>query len=346
VSTSSRPPLLRFLPACMVALALAAPATAAPPLHRLAGGVIVSALAGPPKESFLTHVRHGDMGGVILVGHWSSSAQMAGVSRRLKAAACESGAPLLVAVDQEGGRIRRLPWAEPAASARALGGTSAAHVGTEARATAAALRRAGIDIDFAPVADTQLSARSFLGDRTFSKDPTVVARLVATFVHGLQSGHVAATAKHFPGLGAATASTDDQAASLHRVRLQPFRSAIAAGVQLVMVSNAAYPDLDPSDSPAVFSQVIVTGLLRGALGFDGVVVTDALDAPTPAAATHAPARSITAGVDLLLYTSAAAARRGYESLLADAQANPPLRQRLAAAAARIQALKDWLGTSC
>ena len=339
---------LRSLPLSLVALtlALAAPASAAPPLHRLVGSVVMSALATPPRPSFLAHVRDGDMGGVIFVGHWSSSAQMAGVSRELKTAACAGGSPLLVAVDQEGGPTRRLPSAEPAASARALGGTSAAHVGTEARAAAAALRRAGIDIDFAPVADTQLSPRSFLGDRTFSSDPTLVARLVAAFVHGLQSGHVAATAKHFPGLGAATASTDDQAASLHRVRLQPFRSAIAAGVQLVMVSNAAYPDLDPSDSPAVFSQVIVTGLLRGALGFDGVIVTDALDAPTPAAATHAPARAITAGVDLLLYTSAAAARRGYESLLADAQANPPLRQRLAAAAARIQALKDWLGTSC
>ena len=82
------------------------------------------------------------------------------------------------------------------------------------------------------------------------------------------------------------------------------------------------------------------------LGFDGVVVTDALDAPTPAATTHAPARAIAAGVDLLLYTSGSAARRGYESLLADAQASPLLRQQIAAAAARIQALKDWLGTSC
>ena len=341
---------LRSLPLSLLVLtlapALAAPASASPPLHRLVGSVVMSALATPPKPSFLTHVRDGDMGGVIFVGHWSSSAQLAGVSRELQAAACAGGSPLLVAVDQEGGPTRRLPWAEPAASARALGGTSAGHVETEARAAAAALRRAGIDIDFAPVADTQISARSFLGDRTFSSDPTVVAGLAAAFVRGLQAGHVAATAKHFPGLGAATESTDDHAVSVHRLRLQPFRDAIAAGVRLVMVSNASYPDLDPSDRPAVFSYPIVTDLLRGTLGFEGVVVTDALDAPTPAAVMHAPARAITAGVDLLLYTSAAAARRGYESLLADAQANPLLQQRIAAAAARIQALKDWLGSSC
>jgi beta-N-acetylhexosaminidase len=338
---------LLWLPLSALTLALAAPASAAPPLHRLVGSVVMSAIATPPKPSLLAHVRNGDMGGVIFNGHrWSSSAQLAAVSKQLKTASCAGGTPLLTAVDQEGGAIRRLPWAEPAGSARTLGSESAAHVATEGRATAAALRRAGIDIDFAPVADTQLSPRSFLGDRTFSSDPVIVADLAAAFVRGLQSGHVAATAKHFPGLGAATISTDDHEVNVNRVRLQPFRSAIAAGVQLVMVSNAKYPQLDPSDFPAVFSRTIVKDMLRGKLGFKGVVVSDALDAPTPASATHAPGKAIAAGVDLLLYTSASAARRGYESLLADAQANPLLRKEIAAAAARIQALNAWLGNSC
>jgi len=337
---------LRWLPLSVPALALAAPASAAPPLHRLVGGVVMSALASPPKDSFLAHVRNGDMGGVIFTHSWTSAAQLHAVSRQLKAAACAGGSPFLVAVDQEGGAIRRLPWAEPAASARELGDTSAAHVATEGRAAAAALRRAGIDIDFAPVADTQISPRNFLGDRTFSSDPGTVGRLAAAFASGLQSGHVAATAKHFPGLGAATETTDDHAVSVRSVRLQPFRNAIAAGVKLVMVSNASYPLLDPSGLPAVFSPKIVTNLLRGKLGFAGVVVTDALDAPTPAATPHAAARAIAAGVDLLLYTSATAARRGYESLLADAQADARLRQEITNAAARIQTLKDWLGVGC
>jgi len=306
----------------------------------------MTALAEAPKESFLAQVRNGDVGGVILVGRWSSSAQMAGVSRQLKAAACAGGAPLLLAVDQEGGPARRLPWASPAMSARSLGGSGVAHAETEARATAVALHRAEIDIDFAPVTDTELSPQSFLGSRAFSSDPTLVGRLAAAFVRGLQSLHIAATAKHFPGLGAATENTDDHAVSVHRVRLQPFRSAIAAGVKLVMVSNASYPDLDPSDRPAVFSQAIVKGLLRGKLGFDGVVVSDALDAPTPSAVTHAPSRAIAAGVDLLLYTSGSAARSGYESLLSDARSNPRLQQEIAAAAARIRALNDWLGNRC
>jgi beta-N-acetylhexosaminidase len=342
-------PLLRWpTRSALAALALApaAPATAAPPLHRVVGQVVMTALAEAPQESLLARVRNGEAGGVILVGRWSSSAQMAGVSRRLKEAACEGGAPLLLAVDQEGGPMRRLPWASPADAARSLGSLGAAHAETEARATAAALRRAGIDIDFAPVADTRLTAGSFLGTRTFSSDPLVVARLAAAFVRGLQSGNVAATAKHFPGLGDATANTDDHVVSVRRVRLQPFRSAIAAGVKLVMMSSASYPALDPSGRPAVFSHAIVTDLLRGELGFDGVVVTDALDAPTPAATPHAPARAIAAGVDLLLYTSGSAARQGYTSLLRDAQASPRLRQQIAVAAARVQALKDWLGVGC
>jgi beta-N-acetylhexosaminidase len=342
-------PLLRSLTRsgfAALALAAATPATAAPPLHRVVGQVVMTALAEAPQESFLASLRNGDAGGVILVGRWSSSAQMAAVSRRLKAAACEGGAPLLLAVDQEGGPMRRLPWASPADAARSLGGLGATHAETEARATAAALRRAGIDIDFAPVADTRLTAESFLGTRTFSSDPVVVARLAAAFVRGLQSGHVAATAKHFPGLGDATANTDDHVVSVRRVRLQPFRSAIAAGVKLVMMSSASYPALDPSGRPAVFSHAIVTDLLRGELGFDGVVVTDAFDAPTPAATPHAPARAIAAGVDLLLYTSGSAARQGYASLLRDAQASPRLREQVATAAARVQALKDWLGAGC
>ena len=117
-----------------------------------------------------------------------------------------------------------------------------------------------------------------------------------------------------------------------------------------MVSSASYPALDPTASPAVFSRPIVSGLLRGKLGFRGVVVTDALDAPAAAATPHAPARAIGAGVDLLLYTGERASEAGYASLLADASAGPTLRRQLTAAAARIDVLKRWLadagGPSC
>jgi beta-N-acetylhexosaminidase len=340
-----QPLRLSWLPSSLAALALAAPA-AATPLNRVAGETIMTALAGPPRASFLAQVRDGDVGGVILVGHWRSTAQIADVVRTLQAAACERGTPLLLAADQEGGATRRMSWAAPAESATSLGVRDPAHTERVARAAAAALRRAGIAIDFAPVADTRLSPANFLGSRAFSSNPTVVGRQVAAFIRGLQTGGVAATAKHFPGLGAAKENTDDHTVSVQLVRLQPFRDAIAAGVRLVMMSNASYPHLDPTGAPAVFSRAIVRKLLRGSLGFDGVVVTDALDAPTPSATPHAPARAIGAGVDLLLYTSGSAARRGYESLLADASKSASLRTQLSAAVERIQALKDWLGSKC
>ena len=306
----------------------------------------MTALAGPPRASFLAEVRAGDFGGVILNGHWQSSAQMTSVTRQLQSAACVRGTPLLVAVDQEGGFARRLTWAAPSETARELGVRGAAHAEAEARAAALALQRVGVDIDFAPVTDTQLVQNSFLGSRAISSDPSVVGDVAAAFVRGLQAGGVAATAKHFPGLGAATLNTDDHSVKVRDTRLQPFRAAIGAGAKLVMVSNASYPLLDGSGRPAVFSRTIVTGLLRGSLGFGGVVVSDALDAPTPAAMPHAPARAIEAGVDLLLYTSGSAADRGYASLLRDAAGSARLRAQIAAASTRIQALKDWLGTRC
>ena len=171
---------------------------------------------------------------------------------------------------------------------------------------------------------------------------------MGAFVRGLQTAGVAATAKHFPGLGSATASTDDRPVTIGRgkafltARLAPFRAAISNGVKLVMVASASYPALDPSGTPALFSRPIVTDLLRGTLGFDGVVVTDALDTPALRSQADVPGRAIAAGVDLLLYSHEGPAELGYAQLLRDAKASPALRADLAASAARIAALKTWL----
>ena len=330
----------------------AAPARAAVPLARLVGETVMSPLTGPPDAAFLARVGDGELGGVILVGHWRSSAAMAAVTRQLQAAACSAGEPLLIGVDQEGGVVRRLPWAPPFDTPAELGRLDdAARVEQEAAAAAAALRRVGVDVDFAPVADTLTSARSFLGSRSFGSDTAVVADLTAAFVQGLQTAGIAATAKHFPGLGTATVNTDDRAVTIRAAPgllqrgLDPFRSAIAAGVKLVMVSSAAYPSLDASGRPAVFSQPIVTGLLRRTLGFNGVVVSDALDAPGAVRVPHATTLAVEAGVDLLLYTSDWVSRQGYASLLADAAGSPALRSELARAGARIRALKAWLSAA-
>ena len=170
--------------------------------------------------------------------------------------------------------------------------------------------------------------------------------LTAAFIRAVQAGGVAATAKHFPGLGAARRSTDDALVSVTTTPLGPFRSAIAAGAKLVMVSNASYPKLDASRTPAVFSHAIVTGLLRGTLGFRGAIVTDALNAPAPYRTPDAPGRALAAGADILLYTSGSAAHYGYEELAADAQRSPATRAQLVRAIANIRALRAWLGRKC
>jgi beta-N-acetylhexosaminidase len=332
-----RLPLWLALSAALVA---AGPAAAAPS----AGEAIVSALAGPPKSSFLARIRTGEMGGVILVGRWKP-AELFATTQQLHRAGCAAGRPLLVMVDQEGGWARRLTWANPVHTAGELGRLGVDRVRVEAGAAARSLRAAGIDIDLAPVADT-LAPGGFLGDRSFGTRPELVGRLAAAFVRALQRGGVAATAKHFPGLGAARVSTDDHRVSLGSTYLDPFGSAIGAGAKLVMVSNAIYPALDAAGTPAVFSLPIVTGLLRGTFGFDGLVVSDALDAPTPARTPHAPARALAAGVDLLLYTSGSSAHAAYRQLRSDALVSPLVRARLAQAVARIHTLESWLGRTC
>jgi beta-N-acetylhexosaminidase len=214
--------------------------------------------------------------------------------------------------------------------------------------TASALHSVGIDVDFAPVVDTPASAHNFLGSRAFSRSRTWNAQLGRAFVTGLQSGGIAATAKHFPGLGLASGNTDNgrivigSAAWRVRQGLLPFKSAVAAGAKLVMVSTALYPRLDPSDRPAAFSSKLINGVLRGQLGFKGVTVTDSLTAPAADRIPHTATRAMLAGSDLLIFGAESASERGYATLLADQTSSPRLQNRLLHAAARIRALKAWL----
>ena len=323
----------------------AAPAAASP-----AGRVTVVPLRGAPTPSLLARVAAGQVGGVILLGSWSSPQATAAAVAQLQHVACAKlGSPLLVGVDQEGGSVRRLTWASPTLAAASMETTAVARA--QALAAARAMKQAGIAIDFAPVADTISTPRSFLGTRAFGSDPATVARLAAAFVGGLQAGGVAAAAKHFPGLGSAVASTDDRPVTIARsaafltARLAPFTAAISAGAELVMVSNASYPALDPSGAPAVFSGRIVTGLLRGQLGFDGIVVSDALDAGAVARVPDEPGKALAAGVDLLLYSRTTASEAAYAELVRDAR-SATVRAELAAAIQRIDALKASLGLSC
>ena len=255
-----------------------------------------------------------------------------------------------MSTDQEGGEIRNLPWAAPAAGQAAA--TTAARATADARAAARDLRRAGINVNLAPVGDVATSAGSVMRGRAFPGDARHVAALTAAAVRGYRGTHVAATVKHFPGLGAATENTDDAPVSLTRTPTQllgedlpPFRAAIAAHVPLVMASHALYPALD-ADAIASQSRYVLHRLLRERLGFAGVVVTDSLEARAVterAGPAAAGVRSVRAGADLVLTTGAGSHLQVLRAIIAEARRSPAFRRRVAESAARVLALKRDLG---
>jgi beta-N-acetylhexosaminidase len=339
----------------LVALAAVSVVSAAAkpgPAHAVAGfsdtaETVMGTLTAPPNRRFLTRIRNGKMGGVVLLGNgWLTRHTAETVTAELQQAACTRGEPLLIAVDQEGGMVRRLAWAPPTEAPAYMSSPSVAH--TQAAGAAAALHSVGIDIDFAPVVDTPGATGNFLGSRAFSHSRTWNAQMAHAFVGGLQANGIAATAKHFPGLGLAGGNTDNGrivirvAAWKLREGLLPFRSAVRAGVKLVMVSTAVYPKLDGSKRPAAFSSTIINGLLRNQLGFTGVTVTDSLTSPAADRIPHTATRAMLAGSDMLIFGAESASERGYSTLLADQTGSLRLEGRLAQAAMRIRALKAWL----
>jgi beta-N-acetylhexosaminidase len=288
-------------------------------------------------------LRAGQTAGVILFGfNATTPEEWRGLTRSLQRAA---GGDALVLVDQEGGEVRSVGWAGPQAAQSAQGDPAA--VRSANRAAAEQLRGAGVNVNLAPVADVPSGAAPALGTRTYAGDPTAIAASTRAAIEGMRGGGVAATPKHFPGLGAAQSNTDDTSTSVEgdrRPDLVPFRAAVEADAPLVMLSHALYPDLDrrriASQSPA-----IATGLLRRELGYHGVVVTDSLEAQAVldrSGIARAAERSIRAGADLILMTGSASWNEVHPWLIARARASPALRERIRRSAARVLALKATL----
>ncbi|MEU5110452.1 glycoside hydrolase family 3 N-terminal domain-containing protein [Streptomyces longwoodensis] len=241
--------------------------------------------------------------------------QIAALSDGLQRASLDlpRGLPVLVSTDQEHGIVCRIGAPAtlfPGAMAIGAGG-SRADARTLGRISGAELRAMGVRQDYSPVADVNVNpANPVIGVRSFGADPDAVAALVAAEVHGYRSAGVAATAKHFPGHG-------DTAVDSHygfpvithsrevweELDAVPFRAAIAAGIDSIMTAHILVPALDDSGDPATLSRPIVTGLLRERLGYDGVVVTDALDMAgvrTKYGDDRVPVLALKAGVDQLL----------------------------------------------
>jgi len=333
-------------------------------VRQLAGQRIIYSYRGlTPPARLLRRIRHGQAAGVIFfASNIASRAQLSAVAAELQQAAMSRHnpvrEPLLLMTDQEGGVVRRLPGA-PVLSEKQIG--AAANPGAGAtragRGAGRNLHSAGLNVNLAPVLDVYRQAGNFIDQfgRSYSMDPGVVAALGADFITAQQGTGVAATSKHFPGLGAArrAQNTDERPVTLHlsahairTVDELPYKAAIAAGVKLVMVSWAAYPALG-SHRPAGLSSKIVQGELRQRLGFGGVTVTDALGARALQAFGTIPNRSVlaaTAGMDLLL-CAVQRVREGIQGLngLADGYTGGTLnRADFQAAVQRVIALRTSL----
>ncbi len=330
--------------------------------RQLAGQRVIYSYSGLTVPSgLLSTISAGEAAGVIFFGeNISSESQIASVVDQLVQANASSPvqAPLLLMTDQEGGEVRRLPGA-PTMSEKQIGASSQPSSNASAAGTGAGQNLAGVgmNVNLAPVLDVYYAAGDFIDkdQRSYSNSASSVSTLGRAFITAQQGTGVAATAKHFPGLGAATASQNTDAgpvtltqslSQLRAVDELPYQAAISAGVQLVMVSWAVYSALDASQ-PAGFSTAVVQQELRQRLGFTGVTVTDALEAGAISSSLSTGQRAVMAagaGMDLVL-CSARSTSQGDDAgqALASAYTSGQLPSTdFNAAVARVTALRNTL----
>ncbi len=278
-------------------------------LRDKAGQLLVLGFSGTTAPTQVIKSLH--PGGLIYFSpNVRTTSQIATLSRQSQQSARASGQPLLLMTDQEGGPVTRLP------------GTSDVPAGTEfagdvlaARRTASSTARelvgVGINVDLAPVTDVNtVGSSGVIGARSFSADPAAVSRMVAAQICGYHDGGVAAASKHWPGHGSTSTDSHLQTATItesrdqwRRTDLPPFARAVATGVDLIMVGHLAFPAVDPSGRPATISALVTRRLVRHDLGYDGVVITDALNMggiTSWGSSRTIAIRAILSGVDVLL----------------------------------------------
>ena len=325
-----------------------------PVLGRLADAVLIPPFPGGREPDWIRAALADGLAGVTLFGlNIEDNQQLAALTSRLRAAATEP----VIAIDEEGGDVTRISHQSGSdyPGNAALGAIDDVELTRSVYAALGAdLAALGINLDLAPAVDVNTAAGNpVIGTRSFGADPDLVARHAAAAVNGLQSAGVAACAKHFPGHGSTTEdshlvlATVDAPLSVLRARdLPPFEAAIAAGVRAIMPSHLRVPELT-GDLPASLSRRAQTDLLRGELGFTGVIVSDGLEMRAVSeryGIPEAAVQAVIAGTDLLClgrdqdqlsFLSVKAA------LMAAVRSGRLPGERLEEAAARVAELRAW-----
>ncbi len=325
-----------------------------PGLARLADAILIPPFGGRDAPGWVLTALSAGLGGVTVFSpNIAGPAQLSALTARLRSATAEP----LIAIDEEGGDVTRIGHL---VGSRYPGNAALGAVDDVAltravyRALGADLAALGINVDLAPSVDVNTAADNpVIGTRSFGADPDLVARHAAAAVAGLQAAGVAACAKHFPGHGSTRVDTHDSIATvdvplklLAQRDLPPFSAAIAAGARAIMPGHLRVPELT-GDLPASLSAAAQTGLLRGELGFTGVIISDALEmraVSEPFGLPEAAVQAVAAGTDLLCFgrdQDRAAYLAVRDALAAAVTSGRMPGARLEEAAARVAELRAW-----
>ena len=316
------------------------------------GQMFVVSMSGMEPDYYIKKmIRERNIGGIILFGpNMETEEGTRSLTRSLQnlSMATEPKIPLLVAVDHEGGAVQHAPWVPPQPSAAGVGlRGDPEEVHRIASEIGRGLRHAGVNTNFAPVADTGSGAA--IGDRSYGADPDLVARMVAASVEGFEESGVVSATKHFPNHGPAAEDShvgyprvEHGMDEVRTVDLPPFRAAVGAGVPMVMVGHLVYPFIDP-ERPASLSPRAM-GLLREELGFRGAIVTDDLameGAKRGGTSAQAAVEAVAAGADLVVLSGLPQEQAdAYDAVVTAVESGEIPRQRIQDAVARIQEIKE------
>jgi beta-N-acetylhexosaminidase len=303
-----------------------------------------------PSKAIAGFIKNNPIGGVILFKrNLKDPSQIVRLTNTLQS--FSRSLPLFVAVDEEGGRVSRLPRHftrfPSAATIGAIRSTEMAYRAAEC--TARELRSVGINMNFAPVLDIRTEPRNeVIGDRAFGSDPTAVSGMGLAVLAALQDNRVVACGKHFPGHGDTTADShkelplvDQPVSRLRTVELRPFQHAIENGLAALMTAHVLYPELD-KEWPATLSRRILTELLRQEMGFNGVVLTDDLEMEAIRLEPgEAAVRALEAGADGILFCHDAEKQRAaLEAVHRAVQKKRLTEERIDRSVLRLLDLKD------
>lgn len=321
-------------------------------LYQLAMTVLQPGFEGTTAPDWMRRALGEGLGGAVLF------ARNVGDTAALVAELRAENPGVVVAIDEEGGVVTRLEAVSGSSfpGNRALGvADSAERTSRVARQIGRLLAEADITLDYAPSVDVNANpANPVIGIRSFGPTSDLVSRHSVAWIEGLQGAGIAACAKHFPGHGDTVTDSHLALPTVHASRellferdLPPFRAAVQAGVQAIMCGHLLIPALDP-ELPATLSRTILTGLLREELGFDGMLVTDAIEMQAVAALFppgEVAVRALSAGADAICVGIAteASLHELRDAIVASVRSGRLAEERLAEAAARVLALSDWYG---